>query len=451
MSNQNQFSRRSFLRTASFGAVGLVLAACAAPAAAPSAGTGAAGEAAPSSEKVTIRFHSRIGQQEDALYDMQMPKFMEENPNIEIVRENFPPPEYLTKMSTMLAGGTLGDAMWTALGQAIIYFAHSQGQIIPINDLVEAESVDLSQWYQGGLDAITYEGNLLGLPFKAHPGLAIVYYNQTAFDGADIEAPVSGWTIEDQIKMATALTKTEGDRTTQFGYLPGVANPWKTMVTTTRAFGGELISEDGAEFQLLEDPARQAIQYLYDFFQTYKVAPEPEQMVGVANDMWISGILGMIQGGTSVSVTGSAIGDKFEWMVVPNAIGPGGVGGSDFEVDAYSVTATTKHPTEAFKWVQYLCSQDSGIQLGLIGGTVGGRPDVYGAEELLQFPYRVVFKEVMDNAMDSRITANWRQDEAETTLLQLTQPLWAGDAQPDEAFLEDVRAQIQAIMDKPRP
>jgi len=57
----------------------------------------------------------------------------------------------------------------------------------------------------------------------------------------------------------------------------------------------------------------------------------------------------------------------------------------------------------------------------------------------------------MDNAMDSRITANWRQEEAETTLSQLMQPLWAGEAQPDEAFLESVRSQIQDIMDKPKP
>ena len=138
-------------------------------------------------------------------------------------------------------------------------------------------------------------------------------------------------------------------------------------------------------------------------------------------------------------------------MAAPNAVGPGGVGGSDYEVDAYCVTTTTKNPNEAFQWVQYLCSRDSGVQLGLIGGTVGGRPDVYGAPELLAFPFRVVFKDIMDSAMDSRITANWRQEEAETTLQQLMQPLWAGEAQPDEAFLESVRSQIQDIMDKPKP
>jgi multiple sugar transport system substrate-binding protein len=448
MSKPNQLSRRDFLRTASFSALGLALAACAAPAA-PGSAPSESGEAAPEGERVTIRFHARIGQQEDTLYDMQMPKFMEENPNIEIVKESFPSEEFSTKVSTMLAGGTLGDAIWTALGQAKIQFSYAQGQISPINDLVEAQSVDLAQWYEGCLNAITVEGNLLGLPFKAHPGLAIIYYNQTAIETAGLEVPTNDWTQEQQIELAKALTITEGDTTSQFGYLPSVT--WKAFVTLTRAFGGELISEDGTEFLLMEDAGIQSVNYLNDFFHTHQVAPKPDQMVGAGNDMWISGVLGTYQGGTSVSVTDSAIGDAFEWMVVPNAIGPGGVGGSDFEVDAYSVTTTTEHPDEAFLWVQYLCSRDSGVQLGLIGGTVGGRPDVYGAEELLAFPFRVVFKDIMDNAMASRITANWRQEEAENTFLQLMQPLWAGEEQPTEAFIESVRSQIQDVMDKPRP
>jgi ABC-type glycerol-3-phosphate transport system substrate-binding protein len=211
------------------------------------------------------------------------------------------------------------------------------------------------------------------------------------------------------------------------------------------------LNEDGTQLQLTTDEGLAWTRHLYDLFQTHEVAPTPDQVLGSGNDMWISGVLGLYQGGTSVSVTGGAIGDKFEWMVAPNAIGPGGVGGSDFEVDAYCVTTTSQHPNEAFQWVHYLCNRDSGVQLGLIGGTVGGRPDVYGAEELLVFPFRQVFKEVMDNAMASRIIANWRQEEAEVTFGQLMQPLWAGEVQPTEAFLEEVSAQIQDIMDKPRP
>ena len=451
MSTPKHLSRRDFLRISSFSVAGLALAACAAPPAAPAAAPAEGGEAAPSGEKVQIRYHARIGQQEDTLYDMQTPKFMEEYPNIELIKESFPGEEYEAKMATMFAGGTQGDVIWSALGGAKIQFAYSQGQVASVSDLVASESVDLTQWYEGCLDGITVEGNLLGLPFKAHPGLAVIYYNQTAIEAEGLPIPEATWTQAEHTELAKALTKTEGDRTTQFGFLPGVGSWWKTFVALTRSFGGEMLSEDGSQFLLLEDAGRQAMQYSYDIFHTDKVGPLPEQIVGTTNEMWISGVLATYQGGTSVSVTDGAIGDTFEWMVLPNAAGPAGVGGSDYEVDAQCVSTSAKNPSEAFKWVQYLCNRDSGVQLGLIGGTVGGRPDVYGAEELLAFPFRVVFKEIMDNAMASRITANWRQTEAETAFNQLMQPIWAGTEQPEDAYLETVRAQIQDIMDKPKP
>jgi ABC-type glycerol-3-phosphate transport system substrate-binding protein len=166
--------------------------------------------------------------------------------------------------------------------------------------------------------------------------------------------------------------------------------------------------------------------------------------------MWAAGALGLYQGGTSVANLGNTIGDKFKWMAVGNARGPSGVGGSDFEVDAFSITSASQNPEQAFEWLKYLTSHKSGKQLGIIGGTIGGRPDVYGDEELLKINYRQVFKELMDNAMPSRITANWRQTEAETAFTQLTQPLWTGEAKPDQAFLDSVTSQIQAILDKPK-
>jgi multiple sugar transport system substrate-binding protein len=451
MSAPKHLSRRNFLRLSSFSVAGLALAACAAPGAAPAAPAEGGEAAAPSGEQVEIRYHARIGQQEDTLYGMQEPKFMEENPNIKLVKESFPGEEFEAKMATMFAGGTQGDVIWSALGGAKIQFAYSQGQVASISDIVASEGVDLSQWYEGCLNAITVEGNLLGLPFKAHPGLAVVYYNQTAFEAEGLPLPTAEWTQEEHIELAKALTKTEGDRTTQFGYLPGSGSWWKTFVTLTRAFGGQLISEDGTQFILLEDAGRQAVQYTYDLFHTHKVSPLPDQIVGTTNEMWIAGLLATYQGGTSVSVTDGAIGDSFEWMATGNPVGPGGVGGSDYEVDAQCVTTSSQNPVEAYKWVEYLCNRESGVQLGLIGGTVGGRPDVYGAEELLQFPFRVEFKEIMDNAQASRITANWRQTEAESAFQQLMQPIWAGTEQPTDAYLETVRAQIQDIMDKPKP
>ncbi|HEU5011429.1 MAG TPA: sugar ABC transporter substrate-binding protein, partial [Roseiflexaceae bacterium] len=460
-------SRRSFLRSMAAVTAGTagasILAACGGSPAPSESGQSATNSNSAASNNsasgggsasgaTQVRFHARIGAQEDALYDWLMPKFMEAHPDIKVVKESFPGAEYPAKVSTMQAGGTIGDAMWSALGGALIQYHYGQGLIQPIDDLVKSQNLDLSQWYKGCLDAITIDGKLLGLPFKAHPGLAVVYYNQSAIEAAGLKVPTADWTIEQQLEMAKALTKTEGDRVTQFGYMPNTG--WKGFVTLLRAFGGQLLSEDGKKFQLNSPEGQAATQWLYDLYHVHKVAPKPDQITGTgadaANQMWASGAIALYQGGTSVANLEKTIGDKFKWMAVGNAKGPAGVGGSDFEVDAYCITANSKNADKAFEWVKALTNHESGVQLGIIGGTIGGRPDVYGDPELLKIPYRKVFKDLMDNAMPSRITANWRQTEAESAFTQIMQPLWAGTAKPDKAFLDDATAQIQTIMDKPK-
>jgi ABC-type Fe3+ transport system substrate-binding protein len=201
----------------------------------------------------------------------------------------------------------------------------------------------------------------------------------------------------------------------------------------------------------MEDPAQQAVQYTWDMHNVHNVAPKPDQILGTVNEMWISGALAMNTAGTFRSAADGAIDDTFEWMAVGNANGPAGVGGSDYEVDAFCVTSASKNPGEAFKWVEYLCNHESGVQLGIIGGTIGGRPDVYGDERLLQYPFRQVFKELMDNAQSARVVGNWRQAEAETVLAQMSQPLWAGIEEPTEAYLNEIAVAVQDVLDKPRP
>jgi multiple sugar transport system substrate-binding protein len=449
---ESRISRRSFLRTAALTAAGATLLGACGQAPATTTESGTAGQGQPAGDATEIRFHARIGAQEDALYDKIMPEFMAAHPDIKLVKESFPGAEYPAKITTMHAGASLGDVMWSALGGALIQYHYGQGILLPINDLVAAQNIDLSQWYKGCLDAITIDDKLLGLPFKAHPGIAVVYYNESAIEEVGGTVPSADWTLDDQLTMAKALTKKEGDQIVRFGYLPNTG--WKGFVTLLRAFGGELLSEDRTKFQLNSPEGMAAAQWLHDLFHVHQVAPKPDQITGTGadatNQMWAAGALGMYQGGTSVANLGTTIGDKFKWMAVGNAKGPSGVGGSDFEVDAFTITTASKSPEKAFEWLKYLASYESGKQLGIIGGTIGGRPDVYGDADLLKINYRQVFKGLMDNAMPSRITANWRQSEAETAFAQLTQPLWTGEAKPDQAFLDSVTSQIQAIMYKPK-
>jgi len=373
---------------------------------------------------------------------------MEANPHITVKRENFPGGEYLAKVSTMFAGGTLGDAIWGAIGGATIHFLYSQGLVREHDDLVARDQFDLGGYYAGTIKALTLEGKLLGLPFKAHPGLAIIYYNMKLFEKAGIDVPKPEWKHEDMLTMAKAIQATAGADPI-FGVL--LDTGWKAILTGIRSFGGQLLSPDGMKFLLNSEQGIATLNRLYELFQVHKVSPTPAQIIGGGGQMWTTGLLGMYQAGTSGQVLRNTIGDKFKWMVVNNPIGPAGVGGSDYEVDCYSVTQPSKNIDAAWEWVKYLTNTDSGVLLGIIGGTIGGRIDAYNSPALLVDPVRPVFRDIMEKAQDSIIVGNWRQSECEVALGQLLQPLWAGQEQPTKAFVDNVTQQIQAIIDKPKP
>ncbi|CAA9325970.1 MAG: hypothetical protein AVDCRST_MAG93-5959, partial [uncultured Chloroflexia bacterium] len=161
---EKSVSRRSFLRAMTAGVAGAAILNACGGAATPPADTGAApdptaapagGEAAapttaaeptvasaPSGGTKEVRFHARIGAQEDALYDMLMPKFMEAHPDIKLVKESFPGADYATKISTMKAGNALGDVLWSALGGATIQYHYGQDIVQPIDSLLASQNID---------------------------------------------------------------------------------------------------------------------------------------------------------------------------------------------------------------------------------------------------------------------------------------------------------------------
>ncbi|NCV01945.1 MAG: hypothetical protein EBV53_12285, partial [Proteobacteria bacterium] len=118
------------------------------PAAAPT--TAAVATAAPTrapeptkaAEPVEITFHSRGGpptNQEVILYEEQMPLFMKKFPNIKVKHEGFTGEDYLKKITVLLAGNSIGDAMWTSVGTGTIYNFAAQKALRPMDDLVAKE------------------------------------------------------------------------------------------------------------------------------------------------------------------------------------------------------------------------------------------------------------------------------------------------------------------------
>jgi ABC-type glycerol-3-phosphate transport system substrate-binding protein len=265
------------------------------------AGQGGAGEAPnPSAQPVTIRFHSRggaPGSQEVTLYDEQMPLFMQKYPNIKVVHEGFTGEDYNQKITVLSAGNSLGDAMWTAIGGGVIYYFAATKVVQPVDPFVAKEKFDLSQYYKNVIEGLKRDGKLYGLPFKSHPGVAILFYNQSAYEKAG-GVPDKSWTLDRLVDAAKKVT--QGD---VLGYNPATSQ--KTILTYTRAFGGELLDPEGKKSLLNSPQAVQAITWMYEAFNKHGIAPKPSQAAdqGGVDKMFTNGKLASGKWGTSFQLT----------------------------------------------------------------------------------------------------------------------------------------------------
>jgi multiple sugar transport system substrate-binding protein len=423
---------------------GAALSACGAP------GSQSGGEAAnPSAQPVTVRFHSRggaPGTQEPTLYDEQMPLFMQKYPNIKVVHEGFTGEDYNQKITVLSAGNSLGDVMWTAIGGGNIYYFAASKVIQPIEPYVAKEKFDLTQYYKNVIEGLKRDGKVYGLPFKSHPGVSVMFYNQTAYEKSGA-VPDKTWTLDRLVDGAKRAT--QGD---VFGYNPSFAQ--KSILTTTRAFGGELLDAEGKKSLLNSPQAVQAVTWLYETINKHNIAPKPSVATeqGGVDRMFTNGKLASGKWGTSFQLVAQRdVKDSFTWFATIHPKGPAGVPGSDFEADAYSMTTVTKIPDAAWQWTKWLTNQESGIRLGEIGGTVGGRPDVYKSERLLKDPIRRVFLEAMDTAQPGRPAYNTRFGEYEKVMQDGLAPVWEGQQAPTKAFLDELTRQVQVVLDQPVP
>ncbi|MCL4861355.1 MAG: extracellular solute-binding protein [Caldilineaceae bacterium] len=442
---KQSLSRRSFLQMTALSSLGVALAACApaAPAAQPGAAAGEAPSAA--AQPTQIRFHARIGVQGD-YYTAMAEQFNAEHPDIEVIPENFPTPnpEYFQKISTMIAGGTIGDAMWAASIHNYYNYA-AAGQYVALDDFIAADSYDLGQFYPVAIDACRFEGNMYGLPWIVHPGRIGLYYNQTAFEEAGLELPSADWTYDDLLEASLALTKQEGGQTTQWGFLP--ETDYFGLVIPIRSFGGDWMNAEGTQVTVDEEAAVAGLKMFEDIHQLHQVTPTPGQ-IDDKPQMWASGRVAMVQSGYWGQSWGKNFVKDFEWMVAPMPKGPEGSRGM-FEFDPNVILATSKAPQAAWEFLKYLSTKEAGVKIAEAGSVPGGRPDVWEDEGLMSYEPHAVFTEIMKTIDPLVMPNNFRAEELFQVAKNVLDPVWLGEKKIDDVIGELASA-MQMVMDQPR-
>lgn len=112
-----------------------------------------------------------------------------------------------------------------------------KGALTSLDDLVQQDGLDMSQFYAPAVDELTYDGKLYGIPLTVDS--RILFYNKEMFADAGVDpASITDW--ESLRQAAIKLTKRDGDKLVQSGFSlrdVGLFNNWIQQA------GGKMIDD----------------------------------------------------------------------------------------------------------------------------------------------------------------------------------------------------------------
>jgi multiple sugar transport system substrate-binding protein len=200
--------------------------------------------------------------------------YEDQNPDVLVQLEAIAGRDYYTRILTQIAADRAPDVM--NIGDDAVPSFVDRGAFLPLNDCLDEIGFDTAVYLPGLVDPGTVDGEVYFLP-KDYSTLG-VYYNKIIFDEAGVPYPEDGWTWDDMLATAQALTQdTDGDGQTDIWGIQLPAN-WTTgFEYWVAAAGGSLISEDGTSYVGFMDSAEsiRAAQFYADLYGTYAVAPPP--------------------------------------------------------------------------------------------------------------------------------------------------------------------------------
>lgn len=212
-----------------------------------------------------------------------------------------------------------------------------------LTPLIEADSAfDLDDFYPGTLAGCQRDGGIWCLPTVAD--LHLVAFDKNAFDQAGVPYPEPGWTWDDFLDKAAALTERQGDEVARWGFvlrslhIPFIENLVRPLIDTTA---------DPPTPRFDRPEVIEAVRWYADLYLEHRVTPylKPEEAMqrealvdGGQAAMWNEGYF------------------DWPWRNQQRNVGvvpfPG-----DTRVwagDKVAMSAGTAHPEAAWRWLKAL-------------------------------------------------------------------------------------------------
>ncbi|MET3287836.1 UNVERIFIED_CONTAM: multiple sugar transport system substrate-binding protein [Brevibacillus sp. OAP136] len=385
----------------------------------------AGNQAAASGEKVDLTYAVWDKNQLPAMEEIAK-KFNESHGNINVKVELTPYKQYFTKMDAAAQGDSLPDVFWMN-GPNIVKYA-SNDMLLPLDDQIKADGVDLNNYPKALVDIYTVDGKTYGLP-KDFDTIGL-WYNKKMFDDAKIPYPDASW---DWAKLKEAAAKLTDKNKGVWGF---ASRPWgqENFYNVIAQNGGFVISDDKKTSGYDKPETIQALNFLVDFIKD-GTSPTAQQMDETsAPQLFESGKLAMLYDGAwmvSEFAQNDYTKDKVNVAVLPK----GKENTSVIHGLANVVAAKTKHPKEAWEFVKYLGGKDAAEIQASKGAAI---PALNGTQDaFIKSNPNFDLKIFVDQAATakpypiSKNTSKWVQAETE----YMTKA-WSGEMTVDAAAKE---------------
>jgi multiple sugar transport system substrate-binding protein len=250
-------------------------------------------------EPVTVRISTWAGVDEAAELQVLLDEINASQSAYKIIHEPIPS-DYYTQVQTQIAGGTGADLYW--IDQNNMALA-SEGIFYPVSECASVANAepqtagDLNDYYPGILAVNEYDGEIYGLPWIAQP--VVLYYNRGLFDAAGLDYPQDGWTWNDFMDLAKALTlDTNGDGTIdQWGF---TNNGWPPPFIFIWQAGGELITPDFTSAPIDSPEFIEGFEFYLSTAYNPELSPSREVIAEQGfGEMFKAGKIAMFMGGAA--------------------------------------------------------------------------------------------------------------------------------------------------------
>jgi ABC-type glycerol-3-phosphate transport system substrate-binding protein len=261
-------------------------------------------------------------------------------------------------------------------------------QVLSLDALLELEP-DLARddFYPIAWNAFLHDGALIGLPYQFR--LPHIGYDTAVFDAAGLPYPEAGWTLEEFLETAVALTGGEG-RQRQYGYVPyqgEMIDAWIFL----HAFGVDLIdsSVEPATANFDTPSIAEALRWYIALSETYGVKPvyrtnmydlaglgRSSEMLAERRSLFAARRGAMWQDDGSESEGAyrkpTAAIEERQYTTFPVSAGVGAT--LPVEATGLFISATTEQRQACWRWLTFLLDHDPGMG-------IPARRTVAGSEE----------------------------------------------------------------------